>query len=196
MASASVLSGSPYIKAGAVISACGTYRYHLWREWRGHYVRENWIPLGAKDGAGHELEEPKPVVFVMLNPSTADGSKDDATIRKCVKFAMRWGYNRLEVVNLFAYRATDPQALLKLTHDRDPVGDQNQRYFDRALNESGDPLVICAWGQHGAHLGQDQTALGWMIPYLKKWCFGLTKVGQPLHPLYQRDDADLVEFRP
>jgi hypothetical protein len=98
-------SPNPYVYAGADISPDGRYRYRLWREWRGCASRDHWRWLGAKDGAGHELGEPLSVLFVMLNPSTADGTTDDPTIRRCVGFAKRWRYDRLEVVNLFAHRA-------------------------------------------------------------------------------------------
>jgi hypothetical protein len=68
-----------YVKSGARISADGVYRYVLWREWHGTHDPKNWRWLGGKDGAGVELGYPKSCLFVMLNPSTADGEKDDAT---------------------------------------------------------------------------------------------------------------------
>jgi hypothetical protein len=71
----------------ATISDCGKFRYRLWRKW----------------GSG------SPLLFVMLNPSTADGEQDDATIRRCLRFAMAHDFGELEVVNLYAYRCTDPQ---------------------------------------------------------------------------------------
>ena len=77
-------------EAGALLSSCGTYRYRLWRYW--HTERE-------------------PLIFIMLNPSTADAMQDDPTIRKCIGFAKRLGFGGIEVVNLFAYRATDPRDL-------------------------------------------------------------------------------------
>lgn len=193
---------TPYIDAGAEISPCGTYRYRLWREWRLHPLPAQWDMWTDEDGrpivdgAGKQSGEPKACVFVMLNPSTADGDQDDRTIGRCVGFAKTWGYDRLEVLNLFAYRATDPRELLALTHDRDPVGEHNLRAFNRVLSDSHKVgLVVCAWGTHGSHLGQDETALGW-IGEQERFALGLTKDGHPRHPLYVIGTAPLVKFRP
>ena len=180
-----------YIDKGAILSADERYRYLLWREWRGTHDRKNWRWFGGKDGAGAELGEPRACAFVMLNPSTADGDADDPTIRKCVSYARLWRYERLEVVNLFAYRATDPRVVLALNHGDDPVGSRNQEYFDRIIDRAG--IVICASGAHGGHIGQDETALGWLDG---KRCFalGLTKEGHPRHPLYLPLEAEPIRF--
>ena len=187
------MTPSSYIDMGAIISPDQRYRYLLWREWRGTHDRKNWRWLGAKDGAGEELGEPRACVFIMLNPSTADGGVDDATIRKCVGFAKLWHYVRLEVVNLFAYRATDPKEVLRLKHSDDPVGHGNQEYFDRIIDSAG--IIICAWGAHGAHLGQDETALGW-LGNKRRYALALTKDGHPRHPLYVPYAAVPMRFRP
>ncbi len=193
---------SPYIAKGASLSACGRYRYRLWREWRLHPSPAHWDmwtdDFGSPivDGAGEQLGDPKACVFVMLNPSTADGEQDDPTIRRCVDFAQAWGYDRLEVINLFAHRATNPRALLALNDADDPVGPDNRRTFNGVLF-GGHPVgtVVCAWGAHGGHLGQDETALGWVGNH-KRFALGLTKGGHPRHPLYVASAAELVEFRP
>lgn len=188
-----------YVSKGAVISSCGLYRYHLWREWRLHpkpalwdmWTEDDGSPV--LDGVGEQLGEPKFVLFVMLNPSTADGSEDDATISRCVAFAKAWGYDRMEVVNLFAYRATSPADMLKLSHDVDPVGYRNEHFFGTAAYDAD--KIVCAWGNHGSHLGQDQTALGWLDAYRSNaeiCCLKLTGRGQPSHPLYLK--SDLVPF--
>jgi hypothetical protein len=191
-----------YISAGATISACGRYRYRLWREWRLHPKPAQWdmwtddAGKPVVDGAGKQLGHPKTCIFIMLNPSTADGEQDDPTIRKCVGFAKLLGYDRLEVVNLFAHRATDPRALLALNHDDDPVGVDNQRHVGRVLfDEYPRGVIICAWGVHGAHLGQDETMLGWLGD-LPRHALALTKDGHPRHPLYVPYSAKLQEFRP
>jgi len=181
-----------YIDSGATISHDGRYRYLLWREWRGSNRPENWHWYGAKDGNGAELGYPKACLFVMLNPSTADGTQDDPTIRRCVGFAKSWGFDRLEVVNLFAYRATKPADLLALREPDDPVGSQNQEYVEDRAAEAG--KIICAWGSHGAHLGQDETVLGWCGPK-STWALGLTRDGYPRHPLYVAANAPLVRFK-
>jgi hypothetical protein len=191
----------PYISKGAQISSCGKYRYRLWREWRLHPLPAQWDmwtdDLGKPivDGAGEQLGDPKACVFVMLNPSTADGEEDDPTIRRCVGYAQAWGYDRLEVLNLFAYRATDPQALLSLIHTDDPVGPGNLEAFNHVIRDYKVGTIICAWGVHGAHLGQDETALGWLRD-LPRFALGLTKDGHPKHPLYMPKDAQPVRFRP
>jgi len=143
------------LTGGATFSRDRRYRYRLWRRWdRGRPV----------------------VAFVMLNPSTADARRDDPTIRRCVGFAQRWGYGGIEVVNLYAYRATDPRALRTV---RDPVGPGNRRHMRRALRRAA--LVVLAWGAN-AH-GDRLTGVG------QAHCLGLTRAGQPRHPLYLRRDV-------
>ena len=178
-----------YIDSGAALSPCGRYRYLLWREWRGTHDPQHWRWLDRRDGFG----EPKACVFIMLNPSTADAEHDDPTIRRCVAFAQAWNFERLEVVNLFAHRATDPAALLALNDADNPVGPENHDYIENAVTQAG--LVVCAWGAHGTHLGQDETVLGWCdgVPV---HCLGITKGGHPRHPLYLPRDAKPTRFRP
>jgi hypothetical protein len=182
-----------YIGRGASRSPCGRYRYRLWREWRGTHDPKNWRWEGFNDGAGEPVGEPKSCLFIMLNPSTADAYDDDPTIRRCVGFARRWRYERLEVVNLFAFRATDPRDLLTLNHDDDPVGPGNLHNVRAAADRAG--LIVCAWGAHGGHIGQDETLLGWLGDR-PRFALGLTKGGHPKHPLYLPADSRLVEFRP
>lgn len=165
-----------YLTSGASISKCGKYRYRLWREW------------------GTWASDRKSCVFAMLNPSTADGQQDDPTIRRCVGFAKRWGYDKMEVVNLFAYRATDPRALLALGHDDDPGGIDNRYHVRSVLWDAG--LLICAWGCHGTHLGQDETFLGWLPDHIKPMRLGLTKDGHPRHPLYLKSESEPIPYKP
>jgi hypothetical protein len=177
-----------YIDKGAVISKCGCYRYRLWREWRGPHDPKHWSwSIGVP-----RFGTPKACVFVMLNPSTADGRYDDATIRNCVGLAQAWSYERLEVVNLFAYRATDPRQIMALDLDT-AVGPDNRDWVEKTLENAG--LVICAWGNHGSYLGQDQTMLGW-LDSVKTFCLGLTSSGNPRHPLYMPRDLVLRRFNP
>lgn len=196
-----------YLTKGATISACGNYRYRLWREWRlgnskhwDMWTEDDGSP--ALDGSGEQLGEPLSCVFVMLNPSTADGEQDDPTIRRCVGFAKRLGFDRLDVINLFAWRATSPADLLKVGPDSDPCGIANQDAFHRTLDAAG--MVICAWGANGTHLGQNETALGWIADHLDiladegrnvpLLALGLTKDGHPRHPLYLPADAQPMAF--
>ena len=194
---------SPYLYAGATISSCGAYRYRLWREWRLHPQPAQWAMWADEDGApvvdgaGAQLGEPLSCVFVMLNPSTADGTQDDPTIRRCVNFARREGFDRLEVVNLFAYRATKPAVMFNASPDVDIIGPENQRHIEEALDLAG--LIICAWGAHGDHSLQGNFVLGWIEDANYRaapiCCLGTTKDGHPRHPLYVPGNAPLVPFR-
>lgn len=158
------LAAAPPPRAGAVISDCGRYRYRLWR--------------GAEPG--------RPAIFVMCNPSTANASKDDATIRKCRGFARRWGCTGIEVVNVCAFRSRHPKDLLSVS---DPVGPDNKRYIEQALIECtrhGEPLVVVAWGDALPRelRWHAQTTLGWFEELsIEPRCLGTTKSGAPKHPL-------------
>ena len=146
---------------GATFSADRRYRYRLWRRW----------------------DRSRPVVaFVMLNPSTADARNDDPTIRRCVGFARAWGYGGIEVVNLFAYRATDPR---ELRAANDAVGPENRRHIHRAIARAH--LVVLAWGAHGSGSG--------LLSLPRARCLGLTRAGRPRHPLYLRRDVRPVSVR-
>jgi hypothetical protein len=154
----------------AAISSDGVYRYNLTR----------------RMGSGGDGM----VNFIMLNPSTADALVDDATIRKCEKFALRWGYPQLIVTNLFALRSTDPKQLKQ--HPR-PIGPDNEIYVMDALYRS--QLHVAAWGNHGLfndmgnRMRQYVESRGFTLHHL-----GLTKQKQPWHPLYVRDQKDLEKW--
>ena len=153
----------PTIFRNAVISPDQLYRYSLIRRWGLDYSK---------------------VAFVLLNPSTADATKDDPTIRRCIRFAQRWGYDGMVVLNIFALRSTDPKIL---KYHPDPIGPQNREFFLTELVGCGE--VICGWGAHGKILGQGDTALKWIRESghePKVW--KLTKDGQPWHPLYLKSD--------
>lgn len=173
-----------YVRSYADISPCGRYRYLLEREWRGTHDPKHWRWLGAKDGAGHELGEPQSVMFIMLNPSTADGNVDDPTIRRCVGFAKAWQYEAISVVNLFAYRATKPKDLFAAG---DAIhGPRNQEVIEHAACRAG--LIIAAWGAHGNYGEQDEVVRGWLHDR-PIYALGVTKDGHPRHPLYLSGDA-------
>lgn len=142
-------------KPTTVLSNCRQYRYSLWREWIG--------------GDGFAM-------FVGLNPSTADETNDDPTIRRCIGFAKEWGFAGLCMTNLFAFRATDPSDMLRAV---DPIGPENDSYLQGVAMHAG--VVVAAWGTNGTHLGRD-IAVRQMIPSLK--ILKLTKDGHPGHPLY------------
>lgn len=177
-----------YIAKNAVISDDGRYRYSLMREWRGTHDPKHWYWIHENYG------EPRACVFIMLNPSTADGWKDDPTIRKCVGFAARWKFEKLVVLNLFAHRATKPAELMKV--NQDPVGPENHHHFRRTLERAG--RVVCAWGSHGRHLGQDQTMVGWLdeAGIERFYALGYDAKGNPRHPLMMPYDSKLVRYNP
>jgi hypothetical protein len=157
--------------SGAVISPCEKYRYWLHRSWLGG---EGWT------------------VFVMLNPSTADASQDDPTIRRCIRFAKDFGSHGVIVVNLFAWRAIDPRNLPSNLIEAE--GPENHAYVVKACELAGqyEPpdmrrpgKVICAWGANEAAKEQAPKVLGWIeAAYGTPRCLGTTKRGFPRHPLY------------
>jgi hypothetical protein len=132
-------------------------------------------------------------VFVMLNPSTADAKHDDPTIRRCIGFAKREGFGRLEVVNLFGFRATSPSDLFA---SDDPVGQENDRVVKEALAHADQ--VIAAWGNYGGVDRGRVEAISRIIGQSGKSvrCLGLTASGQPRHPLYLPSGAGLMKFAP
>lgn len=154
--------------SNALLSPDGVYRYALVRQW----------------------SDAPPVVWVLLNPSTADAETDDPTIRRVTGFSRSWGAGGALVVNLFALRSTDPAALL--THP-DPVGPDNDTAILTALRHA--KLVVCGWGgeaakprlepraKHVWHLLTNMYVGPARISHL-----GMTKSGHPRHPLYLRGD--------
>jgi len=127
----------------------------------------------------------------MLNPSTADANVDDPTIRRCIGFAKREGCGGLVVVNLYAYRATNPDDLLKAIN---PIGSpETEIHLNKAVAEIDGPL-IAAWGAftvRGAHPAY------WIKQRYgdRLMCLGRTKDGHPRHPLYLSNDAPLVRLQ-
>jgi hypothetical protein len=160
--------------ATAVFSPDRTYRYALTRRW------DEAAPLAC---------------FIMVNPSTADALTDDPTIRRCSTFARSWGAGGLLVLNLFALRATDPA---ELRRHPDPVGPDNDHVIRRMLSAVTGRAgwVVAAWGVHGLLAGRDTYTARLVAdvygPDLS--CLGVTKDGQPRHPLYVHGDTPLTPF--
>lgn len=159
-----------YLENDAVISECGKYRYLLRRTW----------------------DHAKPrALFIMLNPSTADARQDDATIRSCVRLVSGLGYGSFEVVNVFAFRATDPDELAK---QADPVGGpRNLESIEAAIARCD--VAICAWG---AYPPAKQYSIDPLNTVRSRrpavYCFGKTKHGAPKHPLYIKSGTPLEVF--
>jgi len=145
------------VKRNAQFSPCRRYRYALWRTW--------------------DAARPT-VLFVALNPSTADETRDDPTIRRCVGYARDWDFGGVCVANVFAFRATRP---VDLKAAPDPVGARNDAWLERLAGEAG--LVVAAWGNHARHRGRSRQVRA-LLPELH--CLGTNRTGEPAHPLYQK----------
>lgn len=162
--------------AGATFSEDRRYRYRLWRCWQ--YSGEK-------------------MLWIMLNPSTADALIDDATIRRCKSFARREGCGGIEVVNLYAYRATHPHGLVDVADaGRDPEEGEpraNERAWLAAIDAVGGGPVVAGWGDAVAKLRLNPSrALGSMA-YLKPSCLGFTKAHhEPRHPVRLAGTEPLV----
>jgi hypothetical protein len=146
----------------------GNYRYLLGRKW--------------------DASKPQ-ITFVMLNPSTADAEQDDPTLRKCINFAKAWDYGSLEVVNLFAYRTSNPRELRQVT---DPVGSKNNYYLQLVTQRA--KLIIVAWGIHGSFQKRNTIVLNIISGNQALYCLGLTQDGHPRHPLYLKKTTNPIIF--
>lgn len=158
----------------AIISEDGRYRYRLERK--------------VQDCNGIGLT----VTFVMLNPSTADATQDDPTIRKCAGFARRWGFEKMVVVNLFAYRATEPRELVRArARGVDVIGPENSMHLESAMKEAD--RVIAAWGRNVEPWKWSVASVS-RISHWVMMCLGTTKGGSPRHPLMVSYDTELERF--
>jgi hypothetical protein len=148
----------------AAFSPDRVYRYSLWRQVVEPHDNLPWV------------------AFIGLNPSTADAFQNDPTVRRCMGFAERWGYGRMCMLNLFAYRATDPRIMRA---QDDPIGDANDQFL-RGVCAGVEAIVMC-WGAHGAYRGR-ASQVREMLREMEKvgtlYHLGKTQGGQPKHPLY------------
>lgn len=161
---------TPYIgdgPSGAVFSPCRQYRYSLWRRWEA------------------DCEPSRMCAFIGLNPSTADETLDDPTIRRCIRFCKDWGFGGYVMLNLFAFRATDPKVMKAA---KEPIGADNDYAILRVVLSAGQ--TVCAWGNHGTFKGRAENRVNNLRDNGRKlYHLGLTKTGQPSHPLYKRADT-------
>lgn len=159
----------------AHISDCGRYRWWLRRQW----------------GDGRAVN------FIMLNPSTADATEDDPTIRRCIDFAQRWGFGTLIVTNLYAYRATSPKDLFAAD---DRIGDADAQCKFWSVIEAvarQSQRIIVGWGNHGNRDDRDITIVNRLQKIgqaHKIWALKINKSGAPAHPLYLPKDSPLLEY--
>jgi len=136
----------------AVLSDDNIYRYQLSRIW--------------------DEEKPK-ILFIMLNPSTADEFVEDPTIRRVVNYAKDWGYGGVYVGNLYAFRSTDPKGLKCIA---DPIGPENINHIQTLISLVD--KVIYAWGN-------EQKEPDWLKKIVETpYCIEISKKGIPKHPLY------------
>lgn len=175
-------------KSGATESEDGVYRHHLWREWDGvaRAPQKHWL----KDENGKVYSVPKSVLWILLNPSKASHTVNDPTTTRLIDFTKAWGYDRMELINLFSYRATDP-ADLKAAHEHgvNIVGANNEEWARTSIANAS--LIVLAWGNGGTYLGQHLKMLdilGLSITHR----LGLTRTKQPVHPLYIPANTKLV----
>lgn len=150
----------------ATLSEDRLYRYSLIRVW--------------------DAEKPK-VLFIGLNPSSADETEDDATIRRCIGFAKRWGFGAILVGNLFAIRSKDPAVLYEA---KDPIGPENDVHLAKMAQEAS--LIVAAWGNNGGYRNRSEEVSA-LFTQMK--CLGINKTGEPKHPLYVASDQALMDFK-
>lgn len=173
----------PLISKSAEVSVCGRFRWWLRRSWTFHSPM-----FGHQRGRGV-------CCFVMLNPSTADASEDDPTIRRCIDFAMGWGFDSLSVRNLFPFRATDPQQLRRESRLTICGGSRGRTELLTALTAD---LVVMAWGVNGSLHDRDREFRDLVqesFSLVPIWCLGTTKSGHPRHPLYVSASQRLEPYR-
>ena len=152
-------------ESSALFSRCRKYRYTLTRIW--DYNRSL-------------------ISFIGLNPSTADEIKNDPTVTRCINYAKRWGYGGMIMLNIFAFRATEPKVLKAAA---DPVGAETDYWIQKKARESD--LVVACWGTHGSFLNRGKEVIKLLSNFK---CLGVTKKGHPKHPLYLRNDIRPVVF--
>lgn len=157
--------GVPFV--GASFSPCRKWRYSLWRIW--------------------EPSRPR-VAFIGLNPSTADETEDDPTVRRCINYAKTWNFGGMYMFNIFGVRATDPRQMLA---DDEPVGPYNDDFIIDEISQC--QRIVCCWGSHGSHMKRSDEVLE-ILKSKKLFCFGLNNNGEPKHPLYLKKDLIPVPF--
>lgn len=156
------------IRRGAAFSPCGTWRYTLDRDW--------------------DASLPG-ILFVLLNPSTADAEKDDKTNTRGIRFAKAWGFGSCIFVNLFAFRTPKPEVMKAAA---DPIGPDNDDFILFQARMAN--VIVVAWGNDGTFMGRDQAVLD-LLKEFNLFCMGCTKGGHPKHPLYLRNDIQLEGYR-
>lgn len=166
-----IMKTTPETKHGsgwAIFDQSEAYRYTLGRKW----------------GDGNRR-----VCFCLLNPSTADASVLDPTLTRCYGYAKRWGFDAMDVTNVFALRSTDPKGLRDV---EDPIGPLNDEHILKLAQEAD--LVVVGWGTHAWLNHRHSRVMELLSDVCEMTCLGITKDGYPKHPLYLRKDLEPVRF--
>ena len=160
---------------GAAFSPCRKFRYALWRRW---------------------MDKGDTALFLLLNPSTADEIKNDPTVERCERYAKSWGYARLFVANLFAFRATFPK---DLKWADDPIGPHNDKWILKLARMS--TIVIAGWGNHGGFMQREKRVKELLLndgsdfdSRKDIYCLAVNKGGSPKHPLYMKNDLKPIPY--
>jgi hypothetical protein len=174
------VKGEPvYTEARAAFDDERIYRYLLTRAWKGVEFSQGTRTCKPGDR----------VLWIMLNPSTADETKLDPTLRRCLGFAHRWGFDGFEICNLYALRSTDPKGLWSVA---DPVGPNNDAVIQAAAKRAA--LVVVGWGGN-AKLDRERAVTQLLADVgVRPYCLGTTDKGAPRHPLYLRADSMLFPW--
>jgi len=157
------------IESNAIFSPSRKYRYTLFRRWS---------------------EGSRIAAFIGLNPSTADETKNDPTVTRCVNYAKRWEYDGVWMLNAFAFRSTNPKLLYV---EEDPIGPENDFWIDLITKDKNTKIVLCCWGTHGNHLNRGKEIFK-RLPKDKATCLNTTKDGHPGHPLYLKSSLQPQSF--
>lgn len=161
----------------ATFSPCRKYRYELRRTWK---------------------PRARVMVFVGLNPSTADERTEDPTIRRILGFADDWGFGMLVMLNVFAFRSTDPKVLHdRAARGREVIGPENDETIRRIFEVHRKDKLVIGWGANGTLLerGRDVASMARAL-HRRPECFGLTQNGQPKHPLYLAASTKPARYSP
>ena len=133
-------------------------------------------------------EKEKPIVWIALNPSTADENKLDPTLTRIKNYSIKFGFNCFYMLNIFAFRATDPNVMLK---ENNPTGKDNDYWIKHICKLSN--TIVCCWGNHGKHLNRSDQ-IKEMLKQFNLFYLDMSNENEPKHPLYLNSNLNLNRF--
>jgi hypothetical protein len=133
------------------------------------------------------IASPKRIAWIGLNPSTADELSLDRTLAAICRYSRRWGFSEVVMLNLFAFRATDPRDLKRA---EDPIGPDNDHHLLTEVRKV--QRVIACWGGHGRFLGRDRDVSD--LLGVSFGCLLKNRTGTPHHPLYLKSSIKPKPF--